>query len=998
MVAVQIGDVTEVLSNQGEYPRGEVSRHPEWVAEIALFGNRARDLTEFRERLAEDLKGVDDVAGLMVGLRHFKRRESLRVFWREVLGTASIRETTAEIAGIAEAALDASLRYAARFVGDESLADEMSVLGMGKLGGAELNFSSDVDLIFVASDAVRNRMEMVEEVARLVTTVMSEINAHGYVFRVDLRLRPHGTQGPLVPPVSSILEYYASWGRTWERGALLKARAVAGNLELGEQLLKDLEGFIFRRYLDFQAIEELRAMKEQINRQARASDIVGLPLERAPEQKPGAPVETPLKSRLKSKLAGVQSPRRSHGPGISATPKASAVMPEAAREVDEGGVVGWDVKIGKGGIREIEFFVQALQLVHCGTRPHLRVRNTLDALDRLLFAGLITADDHQVLAEAYAFFRRVEHRVQMSADRQGHRLPDSAEGLAQLSERMGMEMEVFRCLILSHRTGVHAMFSRLFESGEKESTRPTVEPQGTDALDTILGAETQSFERDGVLEPAPGILKALSSLGFERPRQVAGQILVLRSKTYGPFADRALAEEARLARYLLETAGAAPEADQAFSYLTRFITSIGDRPGYFRMLRDNPHACRLLVHVFGSSPYLSSALLREPAIVERLLGASTVAIVRSVNDMREDLEKRLVRILDPEHRIGVIRRFHQEETLRIGLHDAGGATTIGQTQEQLSLLAETVIRAVLIEVYEPLRTYKRREGSVLPPLEEIPILIVGMGKLGGRELSFGSDLDLLFVYENERQWRLEHSFFSRLAQRVIRTLSTGDGKMYEVDTRLRPSGQQGALVVSLEAFKAYHLESAELWERQALIRARGIAGSEQLTRTFQKIRTELVFGRPLPEEARGQIHRMLGRIREHTLGSTFDVKVSPGGLVEIEFAVQWLQLFYGQQHEELRGPSTMQALRVLEQIKPLDLDFRQLRKDYEKLRIVETRLRMTDNRGLSALPSDPREASMLARRLGYDGSQAAENMHTDLRETAQRVQHITSQIFYSAAG
>lgn len=997
LVAVQVGDVTEVLSNQGEYPRAEVNRHPEWVMEIAAIGNRARDLAEFHERLAEDLRDVSDIAGLMKGLRHFKRRESLRVFWREVQGTASIRETTAEIAGIAEATLDASLRYAARFVGDESLADEISVLGMGKLGGAELNFSSDVDLIFVATDAARSRMETVEEVARLTTTVMSEINADGYVFRVDLRLRPHGTQGPLVPPVSSILEYYASWGRTWERGALLKARAVAGNLELGEQLLRDLEGFVFRRYLDFQAIEELRAMKEQINRQARASDIVGLPIERPEAQKPHH-VETPLKSRLKSKLAGTQYQRRQQLPGITAASKAHAVTAETSREIDEGGVLGWDVKIGKGGIREIEFFVQALQLVHCGTRPNLRVRNTLDALDRLLFAGLITADDHQILSEAYAFLRRVEHRVQMSADRQGHRLPEAGTALAELAERMGMELDAFRNLILAHRAGVHQMFSRLFESGEKDSTRPTVEPQGTDALDTILGAETESFERDGVLDPAPGILKALSSLGFERPRQVAGQVLVLRSKTYGPFADRALAEEARLARYLLETAGAAPQADQAFSYLTRFITSIGDRPGYFRMLRDNPHACRLLVHVFGSSPYLSSALLREPSIVERLLGASTVAIVRSSNDMREDLEKRLVRISDPEHRIGVIRRFHQEETLRIGLHDAGGATTIGQTQEQLSLLAELVIRAVLLEVYEPLRTYKRREGSVLPPLEEIPILIVAMGKLGGRELSFGSDLDLLFVYENERQWRLEHSFFSRLAQRVIRTLSTGDGKMYEVDTRLRPSGQQGALVVSLDAFRTYHLESAELWERQALIRARGIAGSEQLMKTFEKVRIDLVFGRPLPEEARDQIERMLGRIREHTLGNTFDVKISPGGLVEIEFAVQWLQLFYGQQHQELRSPSTMQALRVLEQLKPMDVDFRQLRKDYEKLRIVEARLRMTDNRGLSALPSDPGEASMLARRLGYDGAQAADNMHTDLRETAARVQHLTAEIFYSAAG
>lgn len=974
-------DVARLLESQGEFPRFLIQRHPEWVEEFVEIGMRPLDVAELEERLAEDLARTPTVAEFERALRLFKRRECLRVFWREVEGTASIRETTAEIADIAQVCLDAALRRAASELSNPGLANHICVLGMGKLGGHELNFSSDIDLIFVCTDDVRDRLDEVDQVARVCTSMMSQITEDGYVFRVDLRLRPHGTQGPLVPPASSAIEYYASWGRTWERGALLKARPVAGNIALGDELLQRLDGFIFRKYLDFQAIEELRGMKEKINLQARASDIVGA--EEEATAKTDTP-DTPLKQRLHHKLAGVRSGRR---------PIVRQPEPQPATK---SGLLGWDVKIGLGGIREIEFFVQALQLVHCGTRPNLRVKNTLDALDRLLFSGLITHDDHDVLAEAYAFLRRVEHRIQMGSDRQGHRLPEDRELLRDLARRMGFEVDEFRARVLEHRSGVHAMFARLFESDEVRSeTQPTLQPEEPDALDTILGASPESFARDGVLNPEASILKALESLGFERPKQVAGQVLILREKNYGPFADRALRGESNLAAYLLETAGATPQADQAFSHLTRFITSIGDRPGYFKMLADNPHACRLLIHVFGSSPYLSGALLKEPAIVERLLGAGSVAMVRSASDMQSDLESRLSRVVDPEHRIGVIRRFHQEETLRIGLHDAGGAIGISQTLEQLSLLAESVISSVLREVYEPMRTYRRREGSVLPPLDEIPFVVVAMGKLGGRELGFGSDLDLLFLYQTDRQWKLEHTFFSKLTQRIIRTLSSAgaDGKMYDVDTRLRPSGQQGALIVSLEAFESYHDTKAAFWERQALVRARPLVGAPYLLEAFNTLREELVFKRPLKDTGGQEIWEMVTRLQEHHRASSFDIKLSPGALVEIEFAVQWLQLKFGADEPSLRTPSTVEALRALEELEILDLDFRQLRKDYQKFRVVETRLRMSGNRGVSTLPSDPAHARILAKHLGYDGDEATENMFQDLQDTARRARQITEEIF-----
>lgn len=990
-------DVLLTLSEQGPYPQQILVSNPEWIVGIAQRRKAPVGLAELSRRLDAQLEPTETFEALYRTLRRFKRIESLLIFLREVDEQTSIRETTAEIAALAEACTEAALKQSARILGCPELVEHFVVLGLGKLGGRELNFSSDIDIIYVCSDELDdNQMVQIDRLAREVTASMDATTSDGYVFRVDLRLRPEGSQGQLVQPRTRVFEYYANWGRTWERSALIKARPVAGNLNLGNALLDGLEPVIFRKYLDYEAIDELRAMKDKIDSAARASSHFDVAAEsEASFEASSSEDTTHLKKRLKAKIrsfgqTGVAKRRTRPGAseGLDET-ESSEATDDKDREL------GWDVKLGVGGIREIEFFVQALQLVHCGSRKNLRVRNTLEALDRLLYSGLIHHEDHARLSDAYAFLRRVEHRIQMYRDRQSHRIPTRQDDFARLARQLRLPVATLRAELDRHREAVRDMFSRLFTDPARDETEPTVGDARPDDIETLLSAPTESLDSDAALE-------AFTRLGFLRPRQVAGQMTILRQKTYGPFSERAKADDIDFARYLLENAAGAPDPDQAFSFLTRFQTSIGDRAGYHRMLRDNPHATRLLVHVFGSSQYLAGALLRQPAIFERLLGIGTVEITRTRESMSRDLDARLEHADDPEHRIGVIRRFRREETLRIGLHEIGGASTIVATHTQLSMLAEVVLSAVAREVYEPLRTRRRRPGSVLPGLEEIPFAILALGKLGGQEMGFGSDLDLIFVYQEDRQWKLEHAFFTRLARRIIRVLdsATTDGKLYDVDTRLRPSGRQGALVVSLDAFEEYHATRAELWERQALLRARPVQGNQSLCETLSRLRVEFVFGARLGASANHEVYAMAEQLRAARDEGGFDVKFSKGGLLDVEFLTQYLQLRYVSSEiaaSEKGSQNTHTALLALAEDEELgeafpDLDLKRLAADYLTLRKVEARLRLADHRGDTVLPTDARQRAVLARRLGHQGTQALQTLDASLDAATKRIQAAWSSV------
>lgn len=945
----------------------------------------------------------------MAALRTFKRLESLRLFYYETSGRHSVSETTAGIADLAQACLNVCLDVAAHEQGHPDMTRALCLLGMGKLGGRELNYSSDVDIIAVCSDLVfadPEQRKVAEAIVRRVIALMDENTAQGYVFRVDLRLRPEGAQGLLVQCPDAMLEYYLTWGRTWERSALLKARTVAGHLEMGQQLLASLEPFVYKKYLDYQAIDELRAMKEMVNQNAQMSAIMGQSPQ--PEPAPQAPAARGSRLQLAHRATRRKAPgglmNKLRQRSMSQQPKPTSTTPTEATPPSSDRAFGWDVKIGMGGIREIEFFVQALQLVHCGSRPGLRVKNTLDALNRLLYAGLLPHDDHNALAQAYDFYRRLEHRIQMEHDRQTHRLPNTQADWDRLAQRLGETGQSLEARVQSHRDQVSTIFGRLFNASAQTREEPTIQAAPTDQLKSILRASA-----DALLQPH--IYDKLTACGFERGRQVAGQLRMLKQKDYGPFGRRASTSSQKQAEFLLGTCATGPNPDRAFSFIARLTTTVGDREWFWSMLNENPHATQLLIHVFGSSDYLSAMLLKDPNIIQDLLGVGSATIERSHVQMRDALMQRLHDIVDLDHRRGRMQRFQQEEILRLSLHELGGGADIEQTTTQLSYLAEVITQTILEDIYE----YLRGQSGAWdwPSFVDLPFCVVAMGKLGGQELGFGSDLDVFFVYDDREDIALDHVFYAKLAQRFVRMMSTAGlhGRLYEVDTRLRPSGQKGTLVVSYEALCEYYQQQASLWERQALIRARPLTGSLQLRRKLTQWRHEHSFERDLPEDVIAQVLSMRKTMRDHLDSTTqIDLKHSPGGLIDLEFLTQILQWFayresptvpqspVGELVEGVTSQHTAQALRALGEhpwvkarFPSLEVDV--LVEDYLLLRRLEAILRVQDGRAQSTLPNGHQQRAELARRLRFHAEEGVEQFDAMIERMLERGHHAWNMVF-----
>jgi glutamate-ammonia-ligase adenylyltransferase len=876
---------------------------------------------EVMEHVRPHVGGADEVARR---LRQIKARVSLALYALECAGSWPVMWCTAALSELASACLEASLVAAARLEGWPQAAGRVCVMGLGKLGGWELNYGSDVDIVFVCDEAAWGERERLERVLRAAIALMADVTEDGYVFRVDLRLRPDGGQGLLVLTRGALAEYYLRWGQTWERSAWLKARPVAGYIEMGDALLKDLEPFLYKKYLDMQVFEDLRRMKATVEQHARQDEVRG--------QAAAQALRPAGRLGLGLGLGGAGGWRP--GAGLRGAP---AMLATRAGGEEVRDVYGWDVKIGEGGIREIEFFVQALQLVHSGARPALRVRGTMEALDRLLYAGLLTGDDHAALADAYVLYRLVEHRVQMEEDQQTHKLPTSGEGFMELARRMGREAGELRQALMAARGRVRAIFGRLFEAPAEACGRPVLRVRAP--LVAALSAPVE------VLEGEQGAAW-LEQAGFARPRQVAGQLWVMRRKAWGPFGWRADGAQRALAGELMEAAAQSPDPVRAVAYLTRLVTAVGDRPWFWRLLSDNLSAARLVAQVCGASEVLGGIVAREPQVVVRLLSSGSVVARESAAAMRGALAERLSGALDPGEAMRVIHRFVQEEQLRIGLHELGGAVGIEQTVAQLSWLAE----AALLEALAV------SAGGEAPG----ELCVVALGKLGGGELTFGSDLDVMCVSEGASQPVV------RLAQRLLRELegiSTG-GALYEVDTRLRPSGRQGALVVPLDELELYHTSGhAGLWERQAMIKARALTGSAALRERFEEVRRRVVFEQEVPRDVEAQLDRMRARMREAAgvegLGrEVFDVKQSVGGIVDIEFAVQGAQLVRG-----VEGRGTLEALERLERLDGPESVWRSMGLDYSWLRRVEARLRLERLGGRAVVRRG--ECAGLARQLGY---------------------------------
>ncbi len=924
-------------------------------------------------------------------LRRFKYAQLLRVTLRDLWQVAANEIILREITHVAEAITRAAVDYArARMAQKRGRAIDASgaeigfvVLGMGKLGGYELNYSSDVDFIYLyASDEGHvvgvdgaahgdSPHDYFTRLARQIGTLLSELTPDGFCYRVDLDLRPEGTQGPLVNGVDAALRYYENWGRTWERGALAKARAFAGDVALGEGFIEALQPFVYRRAVDAGVIGELTEMKRRID--ARGGTV-------------------------------------------------------------EAGRAGFDVKLGSGGIRELEFFVQGFQLLYGGKRAELRVRGTRAGLRVLRDEGLISEGEATQLEQAYDTLRRVENRIQMLDERQTALLP-AGEDLALVARAMSRPATRPRTdeLIAGYSAGgsLGRAFAGEGEGGDEEQIESFVwmlraatssvarsytslmPESGVEAADeTVAFLLDGDLESHGDAEVAARLHARFREAGFVDAEQAAYIVRRLRMYPQSLFAGGAGPAARRAARMLLGELLQSPDPDQALVHLNGLLSRWGAHAALPGILARSPGLARLLLTLFGTSDELSRVLNRAPELFDTLLLVHTAEPLRGRGAINANCRGYLAQAtgVGPETVMPRLSRFRQHEFLRIGMNDIAGVIAGGEVWSQLTYTAEAIVEQAL-RVAE--REVKRRYGTPRNGAgEELAFVVLGLGKLGSASLGYHSDLDLLMVYEGsanegETDGKVPHGgeakgqvvtageYFAKLGQKLISalTFTTETGPVYAVDMRLRPSGTQGPLVVSREAFARYQMEEAALWERLAMVRARKVAwtggmAGVMLAGEVEAIQRRAAFERALEGDAAQQIVAMRRRIEEHAREKLGDlmvrVKQGAGGLLDIEFLNSWLVLRHGRDETAMRVVPRPELWASHAKAGYVSVgDAQTLAEAYAFLRKVESRVAFARGGGATASVGR-RRGDGVARRMGYrdgDGVTARDRLEKELAQT-----------------
>lgn len=855
-------------------------------------------------------------------LRRHKQREYLRIGAHDLMPDVTVAETVRELTALAEASLETAYRfcrveverdYGALTLAGSNEPNRFVVLGMGKLGGGELNFSSDVDVIFLfesdegeSAGGPKGKVgprDFFSAIGQKIIHAMGDITEDGFVFRIDLRLRPLGTNGPLVQSIGSAMLYYESWGQCWERAALIKARAVAGARDLGADFLKEIEPFVYRRYLDYTTVDELRHMK----------------------------------ARIESELLSDDGKAR-------------------------------NVKLGVGGIREIEFFTQALQLVNGGYQPKLRGPSTLPALAALAAHDFISKKECDLLTEAYRFLRQVEHKVQIVQEGHVHSVPDGKDNEQALARRLGYrrrggrtEREQFWRDYHRRTKTVRSMFDRLFYSAQKEIEQDA---------ESAAGSVWNDLDRQDV------VTGALAKAGFSDPAKAYENLLAVRNgEVYAPPSAKRLNVMRRLGPALMAEISSSSAPERALLNLTEFSHRIGGRTGFLTLLAENPETMRLLVTLFAESQFLTDLFLNRPELIDTLIRVDLTRVEKSRAEMLAELTAAIGATGDIESKLNALRRYKTEEFIRIGLHDLGGAIELLPVLAQLSDLADACVQAAVDLTLAELR---QRYG----PVPNGQFAVIGGGKMGGRELDYNSDLDLIFVYDAGAEAQSggglpAHEFYVRAGQKLLTYLGapTEEGVAYKVDMQLRPSGKAGPLVSSLDAFREYHRSSSQLWERQALIKTRFVAGDRALGNTVEKITRAFAYGRALKREEIGEIHHLRMRMERELAGedvNRFNLKKGRGGLVDIEFLTQMLQLLHGERFDRLRRRDTLGTLKALHEEKFLKRnEYRVLNDGYLFLRQLDHRLRLERDQSIDAFEAEPERLESIALALGFVGANAA---------------------------
>ena len=934
-------------------------RTPEYFYDIvdANVMEREKSSDEMYQELGVSLSRFASLEQKFRVLRRYKRRETLRIGLRDMLRAADVATTTLELSNLAEAALQHCYeigrdeviqpKFGRPLDEDGTGPCRFAVIGMGKLGGYELNFSSDIDLIFVYSDDAQTDMEVenseyFSRLCEFLIKAMSEITADGYVFRVDVRLRPESSAGVIIRSMESYESYYEGWGDLWERQALIKARPVAGEMAFGDEFIRMIQPFVYQRYLDGVTLTEIKA---DIRR---------------------------TKGRIEEQLLGEGTDLEKH------------------------------VKLGPGGIRDIEFTVQCLQMIHGAKRKSLCSQNTLEVLAALKASGLLDAEDADALTRAYKFLRVVENGIQIEADQQRYLVPEKEAEERELARRVGYghsadndALETFQADYSEHRERVRAIFEKV--------TAADVDSEGGVDIAVLLSEEDpQALE---------GFLRTFH---FENIREAQRLLRRLANGADGvQFSPSVRRTFFKLAPTLLGVLRDSPNPDMALRYLSAFTDKVGARSSYYTMFAEKPSTLEVLTRVCGTSLYLADMLIASPELFDLLTVPTLIERAKTFAEKQTEVLGIIAEA--PEGRmLSMVRRYKNDEIWRIALRYILGNAKLSDTTQELSDLAEAILQAVCSEVEAE---FQQAHGT---PLAEdgtpVTFAVIGMGKFGGRELNFSSDLDVMCVYSADgetTEGMPNVDYFSEVGLELIKRLAGDQGMgIYEVDLRLRPHGKGGVIALPLAGYEQYYGSVAEVWERQALTRARVVAGDiEGLGQAFLKVAEAFCYGDALTAEEIAEIvrtrqrqeaqatrrrsTRRSGRRGSSSQTPTANVKSGYGGLVDIEFVVQILQLVHGGREASVRIQNVPLAIERLHGIGVLtEVQREGLADGYQYLRSVENALRIVHDRALDALPKNRSEVEQLARRLGYTGGEqsAADTFLQDYGKCTETTRGLFNEI------
>ncbi|WP_334107263.1 bifunctional [glutamate--ammonia ligase]-adenylyl-L-tyrosine phosphorylase/[glutamate--ammonia-ligase] adenylyltransferase [Methylobacillus sp.] len=804
-----------------------VNSDADLLPELAATMHQPWAAAEMRDWLAQ--QAVTDDASLKHTLRQLRQRVMLRLIVRDLNGLADLDEVMHVVSALAEVTLQYALQHLTPWlqaqygvpVGEESgEPQQLIVVGMGKLGGNELNVSSDIDLIFAFSEdgetsgtkkSISN-VDFFTRLAKRLIAAIDEITEDGFVFRVDMRLRPYGSEGPLACSFAMLEEYYQNQGREWERYAWIKGRVVAGPDQGLSQMLRP---FVFRKYLDFGVFASMRDLKMQIQREVNRRDM--------------------------------------HD----------------------------NIKLGRGGIREVEFIAQVFQLMRGGRDASLQIRPTMAVLDLLGEKGLLTAAAVIELKQAYVFLRNLEHRLQYLEDAQTQDLPASEENRARIALGMGYaDWETFLAALDQHRNLVQHHFEEVFSDPADERSEED-EPQQEMAL----------WKRSIEGEDASA---ALAQLGYAEPEETLRKLLSLHdSPRYKQLPEISRQRFDALVPLAITEAAQEPEPDKALIRVADLLDSICRRASYLALLVEYPSALTLVTRIVGASPWLAQYLTRHPILLDELLDTRNLYATPDFAAMHADLERRVMTLSgDVERQMDEMRQFKHAAVFRFAAKDVAGELALETLSDYLSALADIILDVAIKAIWPSLRQRHR---------EEPQFAIIGYGKLGGKELGYASDLDIIFLYDDDAPEAGE--VYAKLGQRLNTWLGsmTSAGILYETDMQLRPDGASGLLVSSVQAFRTYQQEKAWVWEHQALTRARFCAGKPEIGLVFEQIREDVLCQQRDKEMLKTEVVNMRQKMHQAhpNYGELFDLKHDRGGIVDVEFIVQYLVLAYASQYREL---------------------------------------------------------------------------------------------------